>query len=136
MRLPVVFAPLLRERAVCLALLGTCMGLVIANAFGISLWKCAFRETTGLPCPGCGMTRGMSALVRGHWRDALHFHPFAPLFAIAAAIMLLSGVLPEAKRIRLVEGIGWLERKTGFAFLTLMALMAYGLWRMFHGPYV
>lgn len=40
---------------------------------------CPFRLLTGYPCPFCGMTRGISSLLRGRFRDALEFHLFAPI---------------------------------------------------------
>jgi len=32
--------------------------------------QCAFHRLTGLNCPGCGATRGLFALLHGHWRQA------------------------------------------------------------------
>ena len=136
MRFPAIFAPLLRERTVCLGMLGVCAGLVVANRFGLSLWKCAFREVTGLPCPGCGLTRGMSALLRGRIQEAAEWNPFTPLFALAAVIMVVTSMLPEARRLRMIEGITALERRTGFVVITLAALFIYGLWRMWRGPWI
>ncbi len=136
MRFPALFAPLLRERDVSLGMLGVCMGLAVANTFGISLWKCTFRETTGLPCPGCGMTRGMAALLRGRVHEAIGWHPFTPVFAIAALVMLVAGLLPEDKRLALADKIAKIEQRTGFALLTLIAMLLFGLWRMWHGPWV
>ncbi|HEV8237897.1 MAG TPA: DUF2752 domain-containing protein [Thermoanaerobaculia bacterium] len=48
---------------------------------------CAFRRLTGIPCPGCGLTRAMAALARGELLLALHFHPFAPLVLAEAAAL-------------------------------------------------
>ncbi len=31
---------------------------------------CAFHRLTGLNCPGCGATRGLYALLHGHWGQA------------------------------------------------------------------
>lgn len=36
---------------------------------------CPIRFLTGVPCPGCGMTRAGLALLHGRVREALHFHP-------------------------------------------------------------
>jgi hypothetical protein len=52
---------------------------------------CAFRRLTGIPCPGCGLTRAMAALARGQLVLALHFHPFAPL-VLAEAGALWAGI--------------------------------------------
>ncbi|HEV8630441.1 MAG TPA: DUF2752 domain-containing protein [Thermoanaerobaculia bacterium] len=48
---------------------------------------CAWRRVTGIPCPGCGMTRAMAALARGELGAALHLHPFAPLVLAEAAAL-------------------------------------------------
>src|ERR1044071_7677597 len=48
---------------------------------------CAFRRITGIPCPGCGLTRAMAALARGELLLALHFHPFAPIVLAEAAAL-------------------------------------------------
>lgn len=36
---------------------------------------CPFYNLTGLPCPGCGLTRAFVCLGHGHWRESLHWHP-------------------------------------------------------------
>ncbi|HVN03122.1 MAG TPA: DUF2752 domain-containing protein [Bryobacteraceae bacterium] len=40
---------------------------------------CGFHWLTGLPCPLCGLTRGLFALAKGHWREALRFNALSPL---------------------------------------------------------
>ena len=37
--------------------------------------KCAFHETTGLMCAGCGATRAVYQLLHGHWVAAFRFNP-------------------------------------------------------------
>lgn len=58
-------------------------GLSVGPAYSF----CAFRRVTGIPCPGCGMTRAMAALARGELVAALHLHPFAPLVLAQAAAL-------------------------------------------------
>lgn len=36
---------------------------------------CPFRFLTGIPCPGCGMSRAALALVTGHVGAAWAYHP-------------------------------------------------------------
>ncbi len=136
MRFPPVFAGILRERLLCWSLLGAGALLVISNQLGFGLWRCAFRATTGVPCPGCGMTRSMGALARGRWHDAMHLHPFAPVFGFAMLVMIGVTVLPEERRLRILDAIWRVERRTGFSLFVLVALMIWGLWRMWHGPWV
>jgi hypothetical protein len=45
---------------------------------------CPFRALTGLPCPGCGMTRAFCALGHGEWRLAVGFNALSPLVFVAA----------------------------------------------------
>ncbi len=36
---------------------------------------CPFRTLTGLPCPGCGLTRAFVCLSHGRLTESLHWHP-------------------------------------------------------------
>ncbi len=46
---------------------------------------CPFALATGMACPGCGMTRAASLLMRGDLDGALTFHPLIPLIATQIA---------------------------------------------------
>lgn len=49
---------------------------------------CMFLRTTGLPCPGCGLTRSCVAAVHGQFAASLAFHPLGwlvLLYALAQA---------------------------------------------------
>jgi hypothetical protein len=43
---------------------------------------CPIALLTGVACPGCGMTRAASALLRGDVDLALDYHPLIPLIAV------------------------------------------------------
>lgn len=49
---------------------------------------CPLRTITGIPCPMCGMTRGVTALVHGDFARALLLNP-ASYLAVALALLLL-----------------------------------------------
>lgn len=53
---------------------------------------CPFRRLTGLPCPGCGLTRSWVYLAHGQWRDAIVAHPFG-LVAVALTVALVAAVV-------------------------------------------
>jgi hypothetical protein len=68
----------------------------IAGTFLYAPWSqdgpvlCPFRLFTGLPCPGCGLTRSFCAIAQGDLRDAVAFHVLGP--ALFTALVL--GILP------------------------------------------
>ncbi len=47
---------------------------------------CPFRHVTGLPCPGCGLTRSWVALGHGDVSSAFGFNAFGPVFAAIAVV--------------------------------------------------
>jgi len=71
---------------------------LLATGVLLSCWQpsgraedsiCFLRRVTGLPCPGCGLTRGFTALARGDLARALKEHPLSPLFAVEAVVVWL-----------------------------------------------
>ncbi len=45
---------------------------------------CLFHALTGIPCPGCGITRAFVALFHGDFAQAWAHHPFVYLLAALA----------------------------------------------------
>jgi hypothetical protein len=86
---------------------------------------CPFRFLTGLPCPGCGLTRSFCAVARGEFADAVAYHLFGPvLFAIllpGIVLLLVEGLTRH--RIRVVNSV---------LFSTRGAYVAGGLLAAFH----
>lgn len=52
------------------------------GAAGSRFPGCLFRESTGLWCPGCGLTRGMHSLFTGDVSAAVSTNLFTPLVAV------------------------------------------------------
>ena len=68
--------------------------MILFSAFSIALTgaTCVLRTITGIPCPGCGLTRATLALIRFDWPEAFRFHPMVFLlwpFLLCFAILLL-----------------------------------------------
>jgi Protein of unknown function (DUF2752) len=49
---------------------------------------CPLRTFTGIPCPFCGMTRGVTSLVHGHVSAAFTYNPGAFLIVAMAVVLL------------------------------------------------
>jgi len=39
------------------------------------LFECSLRKLSGLPCPGCGITRAFYSLFRGNLAESIRFNP-------------------------------------------------------------
>ncbi len=51
---------------------------------------CPLRTLTGVPCPLCGMTRGVTAAVHGHLGHALFLNPGSIAAVILAVVLLVA----------------------------------------------
>jgi hypothetical protein len=58
---------------------------------------CPFRLMTGLPCPGCGLTRSFVSTAHGDFRDAFGFHLFGPLLFVGLIVYCALGVAAFAR---------------------------------------
>ena len=66
--------------------IATIIIVVVAVLFGG--YACPFEFVTGIPCPGCGMTRAFLALLRGDFALSWTMHPML-IPALAVMIYLI-----------------------------------------------
>ena len=52
----------------------------LTNNLTILPTTCPFRLLTGLPCPGCGLTRSIGYLTEGNYQLSLAYNPFGIIF--------------------------------------------------------
>jgi hypothetical protein len=64
----------------------------LAGVLGTGLIRCPFAMMTHMPCPGCGSTRAVVALMHFHFGDALRFNPSAPIVAICVGVLVVEGL--------------------------------------------
>lgn len=50
---------------------------------------CPTKLLTGLPCPGCGITKSLIFLYQGNIEKSMHYHAFGPLVVIASIGLLI-----------------------------------------------
>lgn len=123
-------APLLRQTVLCRALVAAVGVLAMAHVMGFSLFPCYFATLTGLPCPGCGMTRATVALLKGNFRLALAYHPFSPGFMLMGGLMFYCAISPKKWRDPVIRGVSLVENHTRLPSIFLLAVLIYGLLRM------
>jgi hypothetical protein len=106
----------------------------VLTALRLPAWPCAFLQVTGHPCPGCGLSRAVAALVRADWAGAMAWHAFSPLAAGAGLLMLAAAVLPASARRRLAASVSAAERRTALAPIAAGALLVYWIARLLYTP--
>lgn len=54
---------------------------------------CGFATVTHHPCPGCGSTRAVLALVSGDLDGVVRNNPFGPLMAVVLGVLVVQTIL-------------------------------------------
>lgn len=127
---PVLFAALLESPAAFAVFAGAGLVTVVCGGIGLPVWRCPFHAWTGLPCPGCGMTRALWALLQGRWQAAWEYHPLSLPLAFGAGAMAAVAVAGPRERLRRAAALRRFESRTGFALWLLGGLALFGALRL------
>ena len=127
-------ASLLRERGVALALTALAAAQTGAVSLGVGGWPCPVRSLSGVPCPGCGLTRASVAFVRGEWGESLAAHAFAPVLVFALAALAVAALLPRRQREAFAALAERAERRTRASAFVTAALLLYWSARLMFLP--
>ncbi len=128
-----ILAPIVQDRPLSMAIIGAATLLEILTWAGLSGWQCPILSVLGIPCPGCGLTRGIAALLHGEWQQGLTLHAFAP-FMVLVLVLIGSGLLHSNINQKLVTIIEIVERQTGIVAVALIGLVLYWLFRLIFLP--
>ena len=96
--------------------------LIYALFMNVTGIGCPIRWLTGIPCPGCGMTRALCALLKLDFSGAFYFHPMIyPLLVFVPWYFFSDSHTPHRKKIRNL-------------LLTVIIILAFFVWiyRIFH----
>jgi cellulose synthase/poly-beta-1,6-N-acetylglucosamine synthase-like glycosyltransferase len=127
-------ATLLRDRRFGLLLTGALSLNVVAIILHLPGWECAFFRLTGVPCPGCGLTRACLLLLTGDVPASIRFHAFAPIFIALIAMLITCTLLPRKVTESFINKAETLERQTGITIVILGGLILYWLARLLLFP--
>ena len=120
---------LLEDRKLGFAMLGGGLIYFIISLFGYSIMPCPIRELLGLQCPGCGLTSGCKALIRGEWVEAFHHNWFSPVFALFWSLVGIGLFLPNPYRTRFIDFVKVTEQRTNWPIWLGLSLCIYALTR-------
>lgn len=129
---------LLQHRVIGWAVLGA-IGLQVGLiSLGLPGWPCPIRHTLGVPCPGCGLSRASTALLRGDWEAALAYHALAPLLWLFIFLLGVASLIPDRSRHWLLDHVTRIEGRLGLGALGLATLFIYWLVRLlfYHNTYM
>lgn len=72
-------------------------------SLGLPTPLCPLHAVTGIPCPTCGLTRGLGCLLQGQLEEALYFNPLLMVALLCTGLYLLYAgvvVIGRLPRIR------------------------------------
>jgi len=61
----------------------------IPNIFDGDFSICLFRHITGLPCPGCGVTRSILYISQGKFQESFYLNPFGLILSLTFLLFFL-----------------------------------------------
>ncbi len=102
--------------------------LAFAFVMGSGVVPCAFARATHLPCPGCGSTRAVHALLHGDLAGVMRFNPLGPVMAVVLGLMAIDTLVVvlrdgSARRVATTR-VGKLLSRA----LIVVALLEVALW--------
>ena len=97
-------------------------GIELGIWLGHPLETCAFHATTGLPCPGCGSTRAVLALLHGQPLTAFRFNPLIVGTGMLSMLYFLGRMLTGRRAQFQLSRVGFV------AFLSLLATLVLANW--------
>jgi hypothetical protein len=93
----------------------------------LGLPPCHFHQTTGLPCPSCGMTTAFSAFVHGDLPGALRAQVMGTMLAAVCLLLALGGLFVAVAGVSLAPLVKYLFLWNHTFIYWLIALAA-GSW--------
>ncbi len=98
---------------------------------GMGVTLCVFKLWTSLPCPGCGLTRSITCISHLSIHEAIHHHPFGPVFYVIGLTSIAGRLAGAERRARIAR---WFDRHARPARVVYLAFMVsfigYGLARL------
>jgi Protein of unknown function (DUF2752) len=105
------------------------MGLLVARFVPVAqlpFWRCALREHTGWPCPGCGLTRAAEGLAHLRLGFAFESNPLGALVGCLLAGAAVLGLVQWVFRLPLpVPQLSATEARAGRSMVVAAALANY-----------
>lgn len=104
---------------------------------GSGMGICVFKRITGIPCPSCGSTRAVTALLQGDVTGSLMLNPIGIIVAIILAVLpfwLLFDVIQKKQSLYFFyQRFESFVRKPAVAALLIFLVAANWIWGICKG---
>lgn len=118
-------APIMQQRSFLIIFAVLAIVQIGLTAAGWRGWPCPIYSVSGVPCPGCGLSRAMALFIQGHWHAALGMHAFAPILVFAVMLFAITAGMPRRLRQNMLLYVAEVERRTGMIIILLLAIFIY-----------
>lgn len=112
---------------------------VVGLVLGSGLIGCPVARLTHHPCPGCGSTRAVLALLHLHFGEAFELNPIAPIIVASIAVIAGEGLYlvvrdGHAKNLAVSGASRWALRVLVVATVLEVPIWALRFFGLFGGP--
>lgn len=103
-----------------------------------SWWQCPFKWVTGLPCPGCGTTRGFLALMHGHVCEAVMQQNAFALIELPALLIITVWIpidvfMQKTTLCNIWDKVNLCLKRKGVWIPVLLTIFANWIWNVTKG---
>jgi hypothetical protein len=91
---------------------------------------CGFKNVTGLPCPGCGLTHSFCALGKGEVADAFGFNLLGPPLFLVLVLIWIRSAFVLSNRIGAVQLLDRIAGRFKVAWTFAIGFAVYGIARI------
>ncbi len=98
---------------------------------------CIIKNVTGIPCPSCGSTRAVEALIHGHLLESIFWNPIGLLLTILVTVIpvwiLIDIVRNQNSLSNFYQHIEVVLRQKKYAIPAIALLVANWVWNIYKG---
>ena len=103
---------------------------VVSPPHGSGISVCWVEQATGLPCPGCGLTRSLSCGIRGMFPESWHYHPMGLFILVLFVFIAAQSLLPKPHRDGLARHVQARAKAANIFYLMFVtAFVSFGVAR-------
>ncbi|MFY9574108.1 MAG: DUF2752 domain-containing protein [Blastocatellia bacterium] len=91
---------------------------------------CGFKNFTGLPCPGCGLTHSFCALAKGDFTNSFAFNLLGPPLFLGLVLLWIRSAFVLSNRSSVVAGFDRMAERFNLVRAFAIAFVVYGTARI------